>query len=72
MGSYGCVINPSIILINTQDPYSIVSKLIENKYAEKELAILQDLQQIDPEGLYTSILSGFSPLTQEIILKQSR
>jgi len=70
MGSYGCVINPSIILEESYDPDSIVSKIIENKYAEKEIELLQDLKQIDPEGLYTSVLTGFSPLTHSILIKQ--
>ena len=45
-------------------------KIIENKYAEKEIELLQDLKQIDPEGLYTSVLTGFSPLTHSILMKQ--
>ena len=72
MGSYGCVINPSIILEESYGQDSIINKIIENKYAEKEIELLQDLKQIDPEGLYTSVLTRFSSLNQSILMKKKK
>ena len=69
-GAYGCIIKPSIILEESYDPDSIVSKIIETKYAEREIELLQDITQIDPKGLYASILTEYVPLTILILKKQ--